>query len=91
MTLSKTTFAHFVCVRYICGGPGSSVGTATDYGLDGPGIESRWGTRFFAHVQNGPGAHPASCAMGTGSFPGVNRPGRGAGHPAPPSAEVENE
>ena len=24
-------------------GPGSSVGIATDYGLDGPGIESRWG------------------------------------------------
>jgi hypothetical protein len=23
--------------------PGSSVGIATDYGLDGPGIESRWG------------------------------------------------
>jgi hypothetical protein len=28
--------------RFI-GGPGSSVGIATDYGLDGPGIESRWG------------------------------------------------
>ena len=24
------------------GGPGRSVGIATDYGLDGPGIESRW-------------------------------------------------
>jgi hypothetical protein len=24
-------------------GPGSSVGIATGYGLDGPGIESRWG------------------------------------------------
>jgi hypothetical protein len=28
----------------------------------------------------GPGAHPASCTMGTGSFPGVKRPGRGADH-----------
>ena len=27
-------------------GPGSSVGLATDYGLDGPGIESRWGEIF---------------------------------------------
>jgi hypothetical protein len=27
-------------------GPGSSVGIATDYGLDGPGIESRWGKIF---------------------------------------------
>jgi len=27
-------------------GPGSSVGIATAYGLDGPGIESRWGEIF---------------------------------------------
>ena len=27
-------------------GPGSSVGIATDYGLDGPGNESRWGGDF---------------------------------------------
>jgi hypothetical protein len=27
-------------------GPGSSVGIATGYGLDGPGIESRWGQDF---------------------------------------------
>jgi hypothetical protein len=27
-------------------GPGSSVGIATDYGLDGPGIETRWGQDF---------------------------------------------
>jgi hypothetical protein len=55
--------------------PGSSVGIATDYGLDGPGIESRWG-RFSAPIQTGPGAHPASCTMGTGSFPGIES-GRG--------------
>jgi hypothetical protein len=30
-------------------GPGSSVGIATGYGLDGPGIESRW-ERDFSHV-----------------------------------------
>jgi hypothetical protein len=39
------------------------------------------GTRLSAPVQTGPGAHPASCAMGTGSFPGVKRPGRGVDHP----------
>jgi len=27
--------------------------------------------RFSIPVQTGPGAHPASCSMGTGSFPGV--------------------
>ena len=57
----------------ICG-PGSSVGIATGYGLDGPGIESRWGARFFAPVQTGPGAHTASCTMSTGSFSGVKSP-----------------
>ena len=56
--------------------PGSAVGIATGYGLDGPGIESRWVARFSAPVQTGPGAHPASCTMGTGSFPGVTS-GRG--------------
>jgi hypothetical protein len=55
-----------------------------------PGIESRWG-RFFTPVQTGPGAHPAFCTKGTGYFPGVKRPGRGADHPPFPSAEVENE
>ena len=44
--------------------------------MDGPGIESRWGARFSAPVQTGPGAHPASCTMGTGSFPRV-KSGRG--------------
>ena len=52
-------------------GRGSSVGIATGYGLDRPGNESRWGARFSVHVQTGPEAHPASCTMGTGSFPGV--------------------
>jgi len=31
------------------GGPGSVVGIATGYRLDGPGIESRWG-RDFPHL-----------------------------------------
>ena len=54
---------------------GSSVGIATDYGLDVPGIESRSG-RDFPPVQTGREAHPTSCTMGTGSFPGV-KSGRG--------------
>ena len=58
----------------VCG-PGSSIGIATDYGLDGPGIESWWG-RDIPPVQIGPGAHPASFKMGTESFPGV-KCGRG--------------
>ena len=60
------------------------------YGLDGPGIKSPWGARFSAPVQTCSGAHPASYTMGTGSLPGVKRPGRGVDHSHPPSsAEVE--
>ena len=59
-------------------GQDSSVGTATRYGLDGPGIEFQWGRRLSAPVQTGPGAHPASYTIGTGSLSrGVKRPGRG--------------
>ena len=47
-------------------GRDSAVGIATRYGLDGSGIESRWGARFSAPVQTGPGAYPASYTMGTG-------------------------
>jgi hypothetical protein len=50
----------------------------------------KWvGARFSAPVQTGPRAYPASCAMGTGSFPGVKRPGRGINHPPPSSPEVK--
>ena len=44
--------------------------------------------RFSPPVQTGRGAHPASCTVGTGSFPGPKRPGRGIDHP-PSSAEVK--
>jgi hypothetical protein len=69
-------------IKYRCE-PVSSVGIAIGYGLDGLGIETMWGRDFFAHVKTGPGAHPASCTMGTRSFPGVKRPGLGADHPPP--------
>ena len=71
----RNSFEAFCCHIEVCR-PGSSVGIATGYGLYGPRIESQWGARFFAPVQTGSGAHPASCTMGTGSFPGV-KSGRG--------------
>ena len=38
---------------------GSSVGIATDYWLDGPGIESRWGEIFcLSRPALGPTQHP---------------------------------
>jgi hypothetical protein len=51
-------------------GPDRLVGIPTGNEQDNPGIDSG-GARFSAPVQTGPGAHSASCTMGTGSFPGV--------------------
>jgi hypothetical protein len=45
--------------------------------------------RFSASVHPGPGAHPASCTMGSRSFPGVKWPERGVVHPLTSSAEVK--
>jgi hypothetical protein len=56
------------CICRGFGGRGSSVGIAICYGLEGPGIESRWGARLSAPIQTGPGAHSASYTMGTGSL-----------------------
>jgi len=38
------------------------------------------GVRFSASVQTGPGAHLAYI-VGTWTFPGIKRPGRGVDHP----------
>ena len=69
-------------------GRDSSVGIGTRYGLDGPGIESRWGARYSATFQNVSETHPASYTMGTVSFRGIKRPGRVVEPPTPSSAEV---
>ena len=50
----KNCVVLYVCFRYnnipvyqvMLSGPGSSGGIATAYGLEGPGIESRWGEIF---------------------------------------------
>jgi hypothetical protein len=58
-------------------GPDSSVGIATSYGLEGPGIEPRC-RRDFPH-QSGPALGPPSFLYNGYLiyFPGVKRPGRG--------------
>jgi hypothetical protein len=58
-------------ITYLVSGPGSSVGIAPDYRLDTVRGSNPGGAIFSAPVQTGPGAHPTSCTMGTGSFPGV--------------------
>jgi hypothetical protein len=82
-TVGGTDGYHVV----ICGlftdavvGRNSVAGTATCYGLDCPGIQSRWG----------PWGPPSLLYNGYGvSFPGVKRSGRGVDHPPPSSAEVK--
>jgi hypothetical protein len=67
----------------------SVVGVGTRYGLEVPGIESRW-RRDFPYPSRpalGPTQPPV---QGHGvSFPGVKRPGRGVDHPPPSSSEVK--
>jgi hypothetical protein len=48
--------------------PDSSIGITTRYGLDGPGIESRWGVRFSTSYQSALEPHPAFCKIVTGSL-----------------------
>jgi hypothetical protein len=58
--------------------------------LDGPGIESRWGARFSASVQTGPGVQPPVQWV-PGFFSGSKeRPGRDA-DPSPSSSAVVME
>jgi hypothetical protein len=80
----------FACIYY--NHWDSSVCVATCYGLEGPGIESRFGARFSAPVQTGPGVHPASYTMGTGSLsPGVKRPRRVVDQPPPLAPKIKKE
>ena len=77
----------YIPIYFFCG-PGSAVGITTGYGLDGPGIESRWGTRFSAPVQTWPGGPPSLLYNGYRFFPGgKERPGRDA-DPLPTSSAV---
>jgi hypothetical protein len=82
--VSRTVFCRLLVWETVQSqevGRDSSVGIATRYGQDGPGFETRGVVIFSAPVQTGPGAHPASCTMGTGSVPEVKRPGCGVDHP----------
>ena len=73
----ETYSVNEYCKYTVMNGPGSVVGIATAYGLDGPEIESRWGPDF-PHLSR-PALSPTQPPVsynGYRSFPGV-RCGRG--------------
>ena len=81
--MSSRIFKWLCLIR----GPGSSVGIATGYGLDGPGIESRGGEIFRTCPDQPWGVH-SLLYNGYRVFPGgKERPGRDA-DPSPPSSAV---
>ena len=66
--LVRTLYIYIYIFVCVCG-PGSSVGIATDYGLDGP-VSNPGGDEIFRPSRPDLGPTPASCKMGTRSFPG---------------------
>ena len=66
-------------------GRGSTVGTATCYGLDGLGIESCWGDKIFCTRLDQPSGLP----IGYQIFPRVNQLECGIDNPLQSSADVK--
>jgi hypothetical protein len=81
--LSGFILQNFNTIKTLIEGPVSVVGIATAYGLDDPGIESRWG-RDFPHLSR-PALRPTQPPV-QWFFPGGKvRPARDA-DPSPPSS-----
>ena len=68
-------------------GRDDSVGIATRYGLDGPGIEFRWGRDFSQPPIPALGPKPIQWVPGID--PGGKLSGRGVTHPPPSSSKVK--
>jgi hypothetical protein len=63
-------FQHNYCSFFLMyknvGGQGDLSRYSDALGMDGPGIDSRWGASFSVPVQTSPGAHPSSYTTGIG-------------------------
>jgi len=89
----QATTDHIILIgQRTRGGPGSVVGIATAYGLDGPGIESWWGGEVFSTCPDRSWGPPTLLYNEYRVFPGGNlRPRRDADPSPPSSAEVKNK
>ena len=80
----STVKTNILTYNTVTGGLGSSVSIATDYGLDGPGIDTRWGEIF--RLPDRPWGPPNLLYNGYRIFlRGKEWPGRNA-DPSPPSS-----
>jgi len=71
--------------------PCTEIRDSDSLGVGRSGVRIPAEARFSAPVYTGPEDHPGSYTIGTGSFPGVKRPGRGVDHPPPSSVEVKEK
>jgi hypothetical protein len=72
--MSSSRDKHYIWDHIWAVGWDSVVGIATRYGLDGRGIESRWGARVSAPDQTGPGGPTQPPTQW------IKRPRRGVDH-----------
>jgi hypothetical protein len=89
MNRLKLLEADMKFVMFLSRGRDISVGIATGYGLDGLGIESRWRRDFLHMSRLALGLTQPPVQWVPGLSRGYKRPGSGADHPPPSSAEVK--
>jgi hypothetical protein len=77
----------FIVKVVVLNGPDSGVGIATSYGLDGPGIESRW-VEIFRTCPDRPWGPPSLLYNVHRVFPGVKERPRRDADPSPTSSAV---
>jgi len=80
-TNARRTQQRLIKYYYSYAGRDVSVGTATRYGLDGPGIEPRWGGLIFRTPADRPRGPPSLLYNGYRVFTGVKRLGRDVDYP----------
>ena len=90
LCLNNINVLHYI-IEYCIVLPGSSVGIATGYGLDGPGIESRWGGEIFRTCPERPWGPPSLLYNGYRFFPGGKERPRSDPDHSPSSAVVTKE